>query len=122
MKEIKKIPDSELEIMLIIWEAYATVTSEYIMERINKEWAKPTLLNLLNRLCDRGFLRCDKIGKLNTYTALVSKEDYLKVESKNFLEKLYHNSLTNFVATLYSENDISKAELDELKKFIEEVK
>lgn len=122
MKEIKKIPDSELEIMLIIWEAYATVTSEYIMERINKEWAKPTLLNLLNRLCDRGFLRCDKIGKLNTYIALVSKEDYLKVESKNFLKKLYHNSLTNFVATLYSENDISKAELDELKKFIEEAK
>lgn len=122
MEELKKLPDAELEIMMIIWEAEQTVTSEYIMERIHKNWAKPTLLNLLGRLCDRGFLKCEKDGKLNIYTAIVPKENYLRTESKNFIKKLYHNSLTNFVATLYSVNDISKEDLEELKKFIEEAK
>lgn len=122
MEELKKLPDAELEIMMIIWEAEQTVTSEYIMERIHKSWAKPTLLNLLGRLCDRGFLKCEKDGKLNIYTAIVPKENYLRTESKNFIKKLYHNSLTNFVATLYSVNDISKEDLEELKKFIEEAK
>jgi len=122
MSEIKKLPDAELEVMMVIWDAGVTVTSDFIMERINKDWAKPTLLNLLNRLCDRGFVKCGKEGKHNTYTALVEKEEYLQVESKNFLKKLHHNSLTSLVATLYSVNDISKDDLNELKKFIEEAK
>lgn len=120
MGELKKLPDAELEIMMIIWDSEQTVTSEYIMERIHKSWAKPTLLNLLSRLCDRGFLMCEKEGKINMYTAIVQKEDYLRTESKNFIKKLYHNSLTSFVATLYSVNDISKEDLEELRRFIEE--
>lgn len=122
MSELKRLPDAELEVMLIIWEADDVITSDYIMERIDKDWTKTTLLNFLSRLCDRGFLKCEKQGKHNTYTALVEKEEYLQVESKNFLKKLHHNSLTSFVATLYSVNNISKEDLDELKKFIEEAK
>ena len=122
MEELKRLPDAELEVMMVIWEADKTVTSDYIMERINKEWTKTTLLNFLSRLCDRGFLKCEKEGKHNTYTAIVDKEEYLKVESKNFFKKLHHNSLTSLVATLYSVNDISKDDLEELKKFIEEAK
>ena len=122
MSELKRLPDAELEVMLIIWEADDVITSDYIMERIDKDWTKTTLLNFLSRLCDRGFIKCEKQGKHNTYTALVEKEEYLQVESKNFLKKLHHNSLTSFVATLYSVNNISKEDLDELKKFIEEAK
>lgn len=120
MKEIKKLPDAELEIMMLIWDADETITSDYIMKRIKKAWVKTTVLNLLTRLCDRGFLECKKDGKHNTYTALIDKQEYLKVESKNFFKKLHHNSLTSLVATLYSANDISKEDLEELKKFIEE--
>lgn len=120
MQEIKRLPDSELEIMMIIWEAEDTVTSDYIMQRINKNWVKTTLLNLLTRLCDRGFLECEKVGKHNTYTAIVAKQDYLKLESKNFFEKLHRNSLKSLVATLYSDRNISKEDLEELKRFIEE--
>lgn len=54
---MKKIPDSELEIMMIIWGAQAAVTSDYIMERTDKDWAKPTVLNFLSRLCERAY-RC----------------------------------------------------------------
>ena len=122
MGELKRLPDAELEVMMIIWEAEGTVTSDYIMERIDKDWAKTTLLNLLIRLCDSGFVKCDKVGKHNTYTAIVDKDEYLKIESKNFFKKLHHNSLTSLVATLYSVNDISKDDLEELKKFIEEAK
>lgn len=55
MPNIKKLPDSELEIMMIIWDADEKVTSDYIMEKLNKTWQKTTVLNFLTRLCDRGF-------------------------------------------------------------------
>ena len=120
MNDMKKLPDSELEIMMIIWDAKEKVTSDYIMDRINKDWLKTTVLNFLTRLCDRGFLKCHKEGRFNIYESQVDKEDYLQRESKSFLKKLHHNSLTSLIATLYDGNSISKDDLEELKKFIEE--
>ena len=67
MPNIKKLPDSELEIMMIIWDADEKVTSDYIMEKLNKTWQKTTVLNFLTRLCDRGFLKCHKEGRFNVY-------------------------------------------------------
>ncbi len=123
MKDNQKLPDAELEVMMVLWEANETVTSDYIMERLdNKTWVKPTLLNLLNRLVSRGFVSCEKNGKLNYYTALVKKEDYLQKESKNFLKKMHHNSISSLLASLYGGKKLSKKDIDELSKFIEEAK
>ncbi len=120
MKTTKKLPEAELEIMLVVWDAEAAVTSDYIMERLHKDWTKPTLLKLLTRLTERGFLRCDKEGRHNLYTVLVPREDYVQEASGTFLQKLHHNSLTSLVASLYDGQKVSKADLEELKQFIEE--
>ena len=120
MKPVKKIPDAELEIMLIAWEAEGAVTSDYIMERLHKDWTKPTLLKLLTRLCEREFLRCDKEGRHNIYTVLVPREAYVQEASGTLLQKLHHNSLTSLVASLYDGQKVSKEDLEELKRFIEE--
>ena len=117
---MKRLPDSELEIMLIIWDSPESVTSDYILERIERDWTKTTLLNLLSRLCARGFLSCEKIGRHNVYTPLINKDEYLKEESCSFLKRVYKNSLTKLVASLYDGNSISKEDLNELRKFIEE--
>ena len=118
MANIKKLPDSELEIMMIIWDADEKVTSDYIMANLDKTWRKTTVLNFLTRLCERGFLKCHKEGRFNVYESLVNKEDYLQKESKSFLQKMHNNSLTSLVASLYDGKNVSKEDLEELKKFI----
>ena len=40
--------------------------------------------------------------------------------SSTLLRKLHHNSLTSLVASLYDGQKVSKADLEELKRFIEE--
>jgi predicted transcriptional regulator len=65
-------------------------------------------------------LKCHKEGRFNIYESQVDKEDYLQRESKSFLKKMHHNSITSLIATLYDGNSISKDDLEELKKFIEE--
>lgn len=118
--ELQKLPDAELEIMLIIWEADGQVNSEYIMERLKgvKKWKRTTLLNLLTRLCERGYLECRKNGKINFYTPLIKEKDYLESESKSFFEKLHKSSLKSLVASLYDSKSISKEDLRELEEFI----
>lgn len=121
MKEIVKLPDTELEIMKVIWESGKTLsTSEVkaLLER-HRSWNVSALQTLLNRLIDRGFLDSYKEGKNRFYTPLVEEKDYLAVENKAFLEKVNNRSLTKLVASLYDSKSISEEDLDELAAFIQ---
>lgn len=116
---MKKLSESELEIMLAIWKAAGPVKSSYVGESMKeKNWAKTTVLNFLARLVEKGFLQCKSQGKSNIYIPLIKEEDYLKRKNKSFLAKFYDNSIKNMVAELYQNQVISDKDLEELKEFI----
>ena len=119
---LKKLPDAELEVMMIIWKAGKPVSSSYIQEQLKgrQTWVLPTTLGFLSRLCERGFLSCKKQGRSNLYTALVREEEYLQKESKSFLERLCGNSLKTFVSSLYNGRAITEEDLAELRSFIDD--
>ena len=120
MSEIMRLPDTELEIMKVIWESGETLsTSEVkaLLER-SRPWNVSALQTLLNRLIDRGFLESYKEGKNRFYTPLVEEKDYLAVENNAFLEKVNDRSVTKLVASLFDSHSISEADLDELAAFI----
>ncbi len=123
-KNTKRLPDSELDIMLVIWDAGEPVSRSYIEKRINekKNLAPTTILSLLSRLIDKGFVHSEKQGKSNIYSALVPENNYIQSEGKSMLEKLYGNSLKNFVASLYDGKRVDQVELSELRAFLDEVK
>ena len=120
MSEIMRLPDTELEIMKVIWESGETLsTSEVkiLLER-QRPWNASALQTLLIRLIDRGCLESYKEGKNRFYTPLVAEKDYLAVENKAFLEKVNDRSVTKLVASLFDSHSISEADLDELAAFI----
>ena len=117
---MKKLSDSELDIMLAIWRAEKSVGSSYVAKAMeDKNWAQTTVLNFLSRLVDKGYLKCEKEGRNNIYTPLVKEKDYLKDENKGFLEKFYNNSIKNMIAGFYDNEVIDDEDLKELKEFIE---
>lgn len=120
MNEKMRLPDTELEIMKVIWEKGGTLsTSEVktLLER-NRVWNVSALQTLLNRLIDRGFLESYKEGKNRFYTPLVTEKEYLAVENKMFLEKVNDSSVTKLVASLFDSHSISEADLEELEALI----
>ena len=124
-KELVHLPNSELEIMMAIWEVGKPVSRLEIDEKISaKNWQAPTVLKFLSRLTEKGFLKCEKPegGKTNLYTPLVSEEEYLEFESNSVLGKFCGRSVKSLVANLYENNTINDNELDELQKFIDEAK
>jgi len=120
--DIPRLPDSELVVMKIVWGFGGEITSVQIMEALKgkKQWAVPTVLNFLARLVSRGFLTVRRSGKMNFYTPVISEDAYLEIESKSFLNRLHGNSLTSLMASLYGGGEISKDDLEELKRYIED--
>ena len=119
---IPRLPDAELEIMKIVWKCGEGTTSAHICQELEgkKDWAVTTVLNFLARLVDRGFISVRRNGKINIYTPLVDEEKYLESESRSFLARLHGNSLKSLVASLYSGDAISRDDLEELKRYINE--
>ena len=119
---MKRLPDSELEIMMIIWDYNKPVTRFEIEERREKgkKLSPTTILSFLSRLQEKGFVEVRKSGKNNVYLALVEREDYRKVESRNVLKRLYQNSARNFLAALYDGESLSGEDLRELEEYISE--
>ena len=121
-KTVKNLGEAELEIMQVIWNSSAPVTSSYILKELqeSRKWQLSTLMTSLTRLADKGFVVCDRSTGTNLYSSLISENDYKATEGKHFLEKLYDNSIQNLVATLYSNKVLKKSDLEELRKFLDE--
>jgi len=130
IKEVKevvqKISDAELEIMKIVWGNPQEVTLfSYIMDGLaarGKPCQKNTLIVLLSRLMNKGFLNARKIGRRNEYTTLVSETEYQTAQTKNLLEKVYEGSAKGLVSNLIMGDLLSDEEYDELKKMLEKGK
>ena len=117
---IVKLPEAELRVMNCIWAMDGQVTSAAVAKNLNheKEWSLTTILTFLSRLAEKGFLKVHKDGKQNVYEVVIPREDYVKSESRSFLEQIHSGSVTSLVACLYGSNSISKEDLDELRKYI----
>lgn len=123
---VQQISDAELEIMKIVWENPQEVTLfPYIMDELaarGKSCQKNTLIVLLSRLMNKGFLRAKKIGRRNEYTTLITETEYQTVQTKNFLNKIYEGNVTGLVSNLISGDLLTDDEYAELKKLLEKGK
>ncbi len=116
-----KLGDGELEVMQAIWDAGKPVTAGSIIDRVQetRTWGLSTLMTVLARLIEKGFLVCDKSTRNNIYTAIIGEEEYKKKESRSFFKKLHKGSLSSFVSCLYDGEKLSEEDIDELKRFID---
>ena len=124
MKEgIKKLPDAELEVMQILWDLEAPAPRAAVEAGMQalRPMAQTTLLTLLTRLSEKGFVRIEKQGRSSVYTPLVSRADYQARQSKRFFDQLFGGSVSAFASALTS-SGISKEDLEELRRLLEEGK
>lgn len=121
MEEIKRLPESELEIMQIIWKKSAPVSRVDIEQALQETHplAPTTILTLLTRLCEKGFLSLKKEGRSNLYEPLITEKEYLAAESRLFLDRVFHGSVASF-ATALCDSGVTKEELEELRRLLEE--
>lgn len=122
-RTIQKLPESELDIMLVLWKQKSDMSRSEIEKIVNqkKTLAPTTILTLLSRLEKKGFVSIKRVGNLNKYHWLVSQEEYQQKEGKGMLEKLYGNSVKNFVAAMYQGREINEEDLKELEGFLKEL-
>lgn len=122
MEKIKKLPDAEFDIMKVVWANEPPITTNIIMQQLGneREWRAQTVISLMLRLVERGFLRTEKNSKERTYFPLISREDYLQFETGNFMKNYHDSSFLHLVNTLYDGKKLTDKDIDELLEWAKE--
>jgi len=123
---IKKLADSELEIMKAIWtmdnseaDAPSTITAAEILSAFDKKhWKTQTVNTFMTRLVDKGLLSVEKRMKTNYYTPLITEREYQQFEAQNMLDSVYNGSLHSFLSALFGEK-VNTKEIEQLKDWFE---
>ena len=116
---MQKLPEAELEIMLAIWQTTEQVPRAYFDEKLrHRKWSANTINTLLSRLQEKGFIAAERKGRENYYRALIERDAYLEFESSTILQKLYGNSIKNFVLSLAHTDALEEKEIAELQQYL----
>ena len=114
-----ELPQAEFEVMEIIWKLDPPITTVQLMAKLqDKNWKMPTLISLLNRLISRGFIESEKAGRERLYYPLIDEQEYMQNEMKQIIKKYKNPSVTGLISALYSGEEISGAEKEELIQWL----
>jgi len=114
-----ELPQAEFEVMEIIWKLDPPITTVQIMAKLqDKNWKMPTLISLLNRLISRGFIESEKAGRERLYYPLIAEQEYMQNEMKSIIKKYNNPSVTGLISALYSGEEISGVEKEELIEWL----
>lgn len=122
--KMKRLPDAEFEIMDLIWDEEPPVTTSQAWEALGREKGIKiqTIATLFGRLVDRGFLRFDRgKGRERAFYPLISRDEYLEMETENFVAHYHKKSYTSLLNALHRER-LTQQDIDELTDWIEEAK
>lgn len=116
---MQQISDYELELMKIIWANGGTALYAEIVKALEDKgtpWTKNTIITLLSRLANKGFVKANKTGFRNQYNAIVLETDYQEEQTKSLLDKLYEGNAKGLVSTLIQKDLLSPHDYEDLRK------
>ena len=103
----------------LIWE-HEPISSGELVKLCEQtlSWKKSTTYTILRRLCERGIFSNDK----GMVTSLISKDEFYAMQSEKFVADIFEGSLPRFLAAFSTRKKLSDDEINELQKFIDEMR
>jgi predicted transcriptional regulator len=117
---IMRLPDTEFQLMRIVWKHEPPVTTAQIIQKLADgiNWKPQTVLTMLVRLIEKGFLASERVGKERNYTPIISEADYMSIETEEFMFRYRGNSVGSLVKTMYDGKELTEEEISELKSWL----
>lgn len=123
MAEPTSISDAEWQVMEAVWaitppDAPASDVIDTL--KASTRWSAATIKTMLNRLVKKGVLATRAEGRRFLYSAVVSREQCVRSESRSFLQRLFRGQAGPMLVHLVRETKLSPDEVAELKKILDQ--
>ena len=119
-KKKTQLTKAETQVMNSLWQLpEMNGTSADIMALMPEPKPAPTtLLTFLKILTEKGFVRTERMGKSNRFTALVSHDEYAGEMVKDVKDSFFGGSFASLVSFFAKQEKLSDKEINELVALI----
>lgn len=112
-----RLAEIESKFAELVWQKEPIPSGELVLlceKELN--WKKSTTYTVLRRLCEKGILQ----NKDTIVTSKIKKKEYMARCSEQFVEDTFDGSLPQFFAAFMSRKKLSKKQIEQIQKMIDE--
>ncbi|WP_373309143.1 MULTISPECIES: BlaI/MecI/CopY family transcriptional regulator [Paenibacillus] len=121
LHKLPVISEAEWEVMKVLWQN-SPLTANEVIDALAAymDWSPKTVRTLLNRLVAKEAVAFHPDSRPYSYYPLITEEECQKAETKSFLQRIYRGSLKPLLVNFLKEEELSPAEIEELKRLLDE--
>jgi BlaI family penicillinase repressor len=110
----------ELQIMNVVWDRGKATVHDVKNALSRRKPAYSTILTMMRKLEAKGYLEHEVDGRTYVYRPLISQQAVRQGVLGDLVERLFEGSTSLLLTSLVEQNRISKNELRQIRKLIEE--
>ncbi|NVK49857.1 MAG: BlaI/MecI/CopY family transcriptional regulator [Cyclobacteriaceae bacterium] len=117
---MKEISAQEERIMRVLWKLGQGLIRDILNELDDPKPPYTTIASTARLLESKGYLTHKVYGNTHMYIPVISQEEYSKGRIQHVVSNFFQGSVSNFLSFMVKEKEISKDEIEDLQKFIDE--
>jgi len=116
------ISDAELEVLKVLWASGpGTVRDVEAQLRRRRRLAYNTVLTLLTRLRDKGYVEADRTGTAHVFRSVVSRDELLRHGLSTLADRVCDGTASPLVLALVKGQRLSREDVAELRRLLDDL-
>lgn len=117
------VSDAELEVLKVLWAAGPLTVRDVVavLRRQRRRLAYNTVLTLLSRLRDKGYVAADRRDTAHLFRPVVSREELIGSSLAAIADRVCDGTASPLVQALVRGQRFTQAEIAQLRKLISEL-
>jgi BlaI family transcriptional regulator, penicillinase repressor len=112
------LTNAEEQIMKVLWRLEKAFIRDLLSEFPDPKPAPTTVITVLNRMIEKGFVNYRQCGNSREYYPVVKKSEYFTDHLNGLIKEFFNNSKEQFASFFTNETNISNEELMEIRNII----
>jgi BlaI family penicillinase repressor len=113
------LTNAEEQTMKLLWRLERAFIRDLLNEFPDPKPAQTTVLTLLKRMIDKGFVSYKLYGNSREYYPLIKKADYFSDHINVLIKDFFNNSTAQFASFFTNETDMNQEELKILRDLVD---
>ena len=113
------LTSAEEQIMKLLWKLEKAFIRDLLNEFPDPKPASTTVLTLLKRMIDKGYVSYKLYGNSREYYPLIQKSDYFSAHINGLIRDFFNNSTAQFASFFANETSLTQEELKELRDMVD---
>ena len=111
--------DREVEVMQVLWERGSATVAE-VREALEDEMAYTTVLTVLRRLEEKGYVTHEEEGRAHRYLPAIEPQAARESALERLVSRLFHGSPEMLLTHLVSSRKLSPEERRRLRELVDD--